>query len=1296
MSALNVLTRNAQNKRIEREAKRISADVLAEYGALPSVAKRVAAVRWARDAFLAEVNTRTKGKNLRVIARAALLRTEVATAKQNHEWRLMMGRYTRGQASRAAVATGAFEEEVSDFIAGIMEDVRIAAVETRQTLRQKIETAMRRIEELRAAGNQNYNLGIILFAGAPEWRALRNHTYNTVLESLQQMLDLLIGGAEVEWNYNGAQILNVLENLDRFEFVEWVPPAVNGRRRMGRFFDRIVLPDVFNTNEEGKIVDDAYDLLRSLGVYTSESDALDREKLDGYNEFCFFVALSQALRDCEDLTPEDIYTLRLIINKFGILNGDVLISSITPLCEAIYAVMKVKLCVQVRYMHLYVTGETHAKTDKFGFVTDIDRVEAKICLLNNHYFVDEAVNVPIYKSAFIAGDKVSVKPKGAQRHERPFSDTFKLMTFLSSDEALVGGESVKMISPVAMASRLHAKVEIGKISDAALKDTRGLHSMCRPVINKKKKALVTPDAMWVVDFETCGSSYQKPYMCQWGEFKDVTQRNVPVKVTNGRWCGVDMFNALTAEHQMGEADFDQHLTAKQIKYKLYLESTGQPVPDMRPKFDDAKRTIVMYAHNSGFDCSFIIEAAKFCGFKIVGRITNNGNPVSIKMEHREKYLVVELRDSYRVLMEPVRALSDTWKLGGMNDKEMMLHDVITPDLLDYTGKLSNSVSMALIENRVAVYNSSPYNKLKKFPWGEWKAKFISGGFVSDDEKCVRLLEYVEHYGKLDVKVVCLALEAFDKMMATIVSKIKVVVNPEYLVTPSNAYSSAGIADGLYKACGAFDGVYEIGGVLMTYLQGHIVGGRCQMMLKSEDYPFAVTGDNVKMANNDAVSLYPSAQDQLGSYPTGKPHGLLPCKEGGVESAADVMSAAKNSKWSAWFGDFRLKTGAPAPNSKLSLGLVAVKGEGEMYINSDGIEAEDTHALKWKNDLSDGKEYKFNYVSMPDFCKTTGIGAEWFELVRAVYFKPEDEEERKSSEGKLKLVVNALFNTRLAAKAEKNAGLDACCKLMLNSAYGRTILKWSDMEECLTTQENVNNAINRLGGSIDSWQQITNEEDENERTVSIISKKGLSDNWCRYHCGVAILAKSREIMNRVVHAAAEADIDIYYTDTDSLHHDYDKMDLLGETYTKLYPDQKPLFGKQMGQFHNDFEIKTATGGKVDGYSVGGIFLGKKCYFHQVVGEKDESVRGVKYSIKGITRDAFELTAAEARFGGGDGWNVFVHMMKGHAVEFDNRAGGKVRFSMGGKKAAPTFGIQKLPTLPRVLKFVPRVSSSSSPY
>ena len=102
------------------------------------------------------------------------------------------------------------------------------------------------------------------------------------------------------------------------------------------------------------------------------------------------------------------------------------------------------------------------------------------------------------------------------------------------------------------------------------------------------------------------------------------------------------------------------------------------------------------------------------------------------------------------------------------------------------------------------------------------------------------------------------------------------------------------------------------------------------------------------------------------------------------------------------------------------------------------------------------------------------------------------------------------------------------------------------------------------------------------------------------------------MNRVMSTAEQNGIDIYYTDTDSVHVREIDVPRIAEVFKKKYG--KELIGKKMTQFHCDFDSFNGAVGSVHSRKL--IALGKKSYLDILVDEKGNE--GYHIRLKGIPK------------------------------------------------------------------------------
>jgi hypothetical protein len=152
------------------------------------------------------------------------------------------------------------------------------------------------------------------------------------------------------------------------------------------------------------------------------------------------------------------------------------------------------------------------------------------------------------------------------------------------------------------------------------------------------------------------------------------------------------------------------------------------------------------------------------------------------------------------------------------------------------------------------------------------------------------------------------------------------------------------------------------------------------------------------------------------------------------------------------------------------------------------------------------------------------------------------------------------------------------------------------------------------------------------------------------------------MNRVMCLAEDLGLNQYYSDTDSIHIDYDDVAILEKAYNKKYNTK--LIGKDVGQFHIDFD-DTLQGIKCrDVHSDYLIALGKKIYIDRLIGydlKTNNKIIDYHIRLKGISNDSILYTAR--KFYNGEVIKLYEDLIKGNTIEFDLLCGGmKCSFEM----------------------------------
>jgi len=392
------------------------------------------------------------------------------------------------------------------------------------------------------------------------------------------------------------------------------------------------------------------------------------------------------------------------------------------------------------------------------------------------------------------------------------------------------------------------------------------------------------------------------------------------------------------------------------------------------------------------------------------------------------------------------------------------------------------------------------------------------------------IKYSIEYCKIDVELLEKGYDTFREWILTL-SEGKLDIN--------KIVSAASIADQYNIINGSYNNCYKLSGVPREFIQRCVVGGRvmCANNTKTHIYK--------EIVDFDACSLYPSAVKELGGYLQGTPK---------------VMNKDDFSNWREFDGVFvHVKVTKIGKNRVFP--LLSVK-------NESGIR-------NFSNDVV-GKEFYMDKISLEDFIN---FQQGEVEFIRGYYF----------NEGLNKIsskLIQKLYSERKKKKKEGNY-IQIVYKLIMNSSYGRTIMKpiEYDYKFLYGTIEQRNDYI------VKNHNYISDIIDLNNGYMFKV-KKPIGSHFSAPHIGTSILSMSKRIMNRVMCLSEDEKIDIYYQDTDSVHMDRDKVLKLSESYFEKY--DKKLIGKEMGQFHSDFDFKSDE----EVYAVESIFLGKKSYCDKI--------------------------------------------------------------------------------------------------
>jgi hypothetical protein len=456
-----------------------------------------------------------------------------------------------------------------------------------------------------------------------------------------------------------------------------------------------------------------------------------------------------------------------------------------------------------------------------------------------------------------------------------------------------------------------------------------------------------------------------------------------------------------------------------------------------------------------------------------------------------------------------------------------------------------------------------------------------------DNNKINILKYSGKYCYID----CLVLKAgYEKFRELVEMGIGLDIT-NYMTLPSMANDYLVIE-------GCYDGVYKLSGVPRHFIQQCVVGGRT-MCRRNEKFIIK----NQPLADFDAVSLYPSAMSRMAGFPLGKPKIITDFNL--IKNTADAFYIA--------------------------IKITSLEKNYDFPCQSLMTE---TGIRNFTNDLI-GKTIYIDNIALEDLVRFQAVE---YEFINGYYFD-------EGVNNKINTVIRHLFNQRLKYKKEKNP-LQLVFKELMNSSYGKSCLKPIDTDSYYIKVEDFKDYIIKNYHYVKEATLLSNKKFYKVKLI-----KTIDTHFNNVHVGVLILSMSKRIMFEVMTLAEDLDIDMYYTDTDSIHIDNYKINYLGEEFRKKY--NRELIGNGLGQFHTDFDLDGAVGDIVAEESV---FLGKKCYIDKITGKDKDGKELVDYHIrmKGVNSSCIRVKANEEY--NGELIQLYEDLYKGKKIEFDLLTGG----------------------------------------
>lgn len=632
------------------------------------------------------------------------------------------------------------------------------------------------------------------------------------------------------------------------------------------------------------------------------------------------------------------------------------------------------------------------------------------------------------------------------------------------------------------------------------------------------------------------------------------------------------------------------------------------------------KNFILYAHNMRYDLSFI---SKY--LNNIDTTTAGNKIIQLTGYYYGRKIIV--KDTYTLISSKLSEFPDMFGFEGV--KELINYNMYNEKIFNMNNDVRKYKKCEVSYDELITSYYANNNEQFKKNVNEWKLL---------NNKKVDIIKYAKIYCNMDVKILKKGFIKFSEWMIEL-----------FNIDIYQSLSISGVADKVLKIKGCYEGVYALSSIPRRFIAQSVVGGRTMIAnnekvkymdkinfkrtfeSKNEEYKYLIK----KLKNNvisdyDGVSLYPSSMNRIKGFMKGKPMPFY-----------NQMTYEQLQSKDYYYVEIIIKD----VGIKRSFSLMSMK-------NDEGVRIFDNTYID--------KKMVVDKTMLEDLIEFQKVK---FEIVKGYYFN-------EGFNDKINNVMGEIFIERKKLKDKENK-MEMVYKLLMNSAYGKTILKEQDSKtKYFNNEEDATKyGINHYNNVIESHKLYNDDKWLIKERVEINSHF----NYC--HIGSYILSMSKRIMNEVICLAEDLNIKIMYQDTDSMHLFKNDLELLKSEYKKKY--NRELDGKKLGQFHTDFELKkrhddnsefSKSEHKMNKFkcvdSVGAIFLGKKCYIDVLKGDGGNFV-GVHSRMKGISEASLihtsnkrypEHITEEMRL-----IHLYQDLYDGEEIEFDLLCDGeKVKF------------------------------------
>ena len=602
----------------------------------------------------------------------------------------------------------------------------------------------------------------------------------------------------------------------------------------------------------------------------------------------------------------------------------------------------------------------------------------------------------------------------------------------------------------------------------------------------------------------------------------------------------------------------------------------------------------------------------YCAFNFLKSLTRNSRLIAHNANYDYRFIVKYLRNINEI-SRGNRLIGCSGKFFGIKVEIKDSYHLISKPLRDFPSsfKLENVVKEVM---PYSLYNAE--NIAKRY----LDIQYVLDNFISESDK-EQFLNNIRRWNiqkdnTYDIVMYSIKYCIIDCMILEQgYNKFRSWMLECVNIDINKILTIASLAHRYFVNQGCYEGVLQLSGVPQLFIQGSVVGGRTMV---SENEKKIV---NKQINDFDAVSLYPSAMKRMDGFLKGKP------------KIIENMSYSWVSKQDGYFVDIMIKS--VGINRKFPL----------MSIKQNGVRVFTNHMV--------GQTIRVDKYTLEDLIQFHGIT---FDILRGYYFD-------EGFNTKIKSTIKFLFNERLVKKKQDNP-IQEVYKLIMNSGYGKSIMKAIDCETKIFDDLDKFNIY--LSRNYNWIKEFTYFGDKVKAKVI----KPVNDHYNIAQVGSMILSMSKRIMNEVMCLAEDNDIDLFYQDTDSIHLEDSNIKTLEALFKNKY--SKDLIGKNLGQFHSDFQLD----GCKDIVATKSIFLGKKCYIDKLEGKNSSGniEEGYHIRMKGIPNSVLLYTCD--KLGYKNPMEMYEDLFRGKKIEFDlTNDGSKANFKMNKDYTVNTLDIFK---------------------